>query len=144
MKVLTIKQPWASAILELGKDVENRTWDTKYRGELLIHCSRTFPTTRELFSFAKLINFKCEEPNYMRNNLISYLLQNTKTFKGTHGCILGSVELVDVVADYPSKWAIPNQLQWVLTNPKIFKEPIPVKGQLGLWNYELNGGANEI
>jgi len=42
MKTLSIKQPWAWAILHGGKMVENRTWPTKYRGPVLIHVSKTF------------------------------------------------------------------------------------------------------
>ena len=37
MKALSIMQPWAWAICEAGKDVENRTWHTAYRGFFLIH-----------------------------------------------------------------------------------------------------------
>ena len=37
MKVLTIKQPYATLIAEEIKEYEFRTWKTKYRGELLIH-----------------------------------------------------------------------------------------------------------
>ena len=37
MKVLTIKQPFASLIAEGYKEYEFRTWKTKYRGPLLIH-----------------------------------------------------------------------------------------------------------
>ena len=37
MKVLTIKQPFASLIAEGYKIYEFRSWKTKYRGELLIH-----------------------------------------------------------------------------------------------------------
>ena len=39
MKCLSILQPWAWAIIHGGKDVENRTWRTAYRGPLLIHAS---------------------------------------------------------------------------------------------------------
>lgn len=34
---LTLKQPWALAVAEYGKPVENRTWQTNYRGLLAIH-----------------------------------------------------------------------------------------------------------
>lgn len=37
MKVITIKQPWASLIANGFKEYEFRTWRTKYRGEILIH-----------------------------------------------------------------------------------------------------------
>lgn len=39
MKVLSIRQPWAWLIVNGHKDVENRTWDSYYRGPLLIHAS---------------------------------------------------------------------------------------------------------
>jgi ASCH domain len=40
--VLTVRQPWAWAIIHGGKDVENRSWRTKYRGPLLIHAGSAF------------------------------------------------------------------------------------------------------
>ena len=38
---LSIRQPWCHHILCDGKDVENRTWKTNYRGPVLIHASKT-------------------------------------------------------------------------------------------------------
>ncbi len=40
MKVITIKQPWATLIVEGYKQYEFRTWKTKYRGEILIHAGK--------------------------------------------------------------------------------------------------------
>lgn len=42
MKALSIRQPWAWAILHAGKQVENRSWPTAYRGPILIHASKTY------------------------------------------------------------------------------------------------------
>jgi len=42
MKALSLKQPWPWAILHLGKDVENRSWATGFRGRFLIHASKNF------------------------------------------------------------------------------------------------------
>jgi hypothetical protein len=39
MKVILIRQPYASLICWGIKTIENRTWDTSYRGRLLIHAS---------------------------------------------------------------------------------------------------------
>lgn len=41
MKALSIQQPWAWLIAEGYKSVENRSWDTTYRGEFLIHAGKT-------------------------------------------------------------------------------------------------------
>ncbi len=40
MKVITIKQPWATLIVKGYKEYEFRTWKTKYRGEILIHAGK--------------------------------------------------------------------------------------------------------
>lgn len=40
MKVITIKQPFATLIAEGLKEYEFRTWKTKYRGEILIHAGK--------------------------------------------------------------------------------------------------------
>jgi hypothetical protein len=40
MKIISIRQPWASLIVTGVKDVENRTWSTRYRGPILIHASQ--------------------------------------------------------------------------------------------------------
>src|SRR4051812_3331538 len=42
MKALSIRQPWAYLITHGLKPVENRTWTTKVRGEILIHASKSF------------------------------------------------------------------------------------------------------
>ena len=39
MRVLSGKQPWVWWILHGGKDIENRVWNTHYRGLVLLHAS---------------------------------------------------------------------------------------------------------
>lgn len=41
MKVITIKQPYASLIAYGYKEYEFRTWKTKYRGDILIHAGKS-------------------------------------------------------------------------------------------------------
>jgi len=40
MKVLSVRQPWASLIAWGDKTIEHRAWATDYRGTMLIHASR--------------------------------------------------------------------------------------------------------
>jgi hypothetical protein len=42
MKVLTVRQPWAWAIVHAGKVIENRTWLTHYRGLIAIHAGTSW------------------------------------------------------------------------------------------------------
>ncbi len=37
LKVLTLRQPWATLVAEGIKKYEFRSWKTKYRGKVLIH-----------------------------------------------------------------------------------------------------------
>lgn len=41
MKVLSIKEPFATLICEKKKTIETRSWKTNYRGKLYIHASLT-------------------------------------------------------------------------------------------------------
>jgi hypothetical protein len=120
IKVLTVRQPWADAILQLGKDVENRVWNTNYRGKIYIHASQRINRNDilQVNSLAKITN--------------KSLPQTMIT-----GAILGHVELTDIVKDSQSRWALPNQYNWLLTNPVLLNEPIYCKGKLSLWNFEL-------
>lgn len=40
MKAISIKEPWASLINSGKKTIETRNWKTKYRGRLLLCCSK--------------------------------------------------------------------------------------------------------
>jgi hypothetical protein len=51
MKVIVIRQPWAWLIVNGFKDIENRSWRTRYRGPLLIQASARKPSNREMEDF---------------------------------------------------------------------------------------------
>lgn len=50
MKAISIRPPWAWAILYAGKNIENRTWKTNMRGTVAIHASRNM--TRPYYEWA--------------------------------------------------------------------------------------------
>jgi hypothetical protein len=107
---LTIRQPHASAILHLGKDVENRRWDTPHRGLVAIHAGKSLDGTA---------------PPWMGEALESPL---------PLGHVIGVVELTDVVSHKSSKWARRDHFHWLLGNVRALSEPIPCRGQQGLWS----------
>lgn len=125
MKAITIKQPWASLIVHGIKNIENRSWQTNFRGRVLIHSSAK----------GDIAKFGCLQPNQrlkVLNTPMSRICFNDLPF----GSIIGSVEIVDCVQNHPSIWADKGVYNWVLTNPILFPEPIPVKGKLSLWEYD--------
>jgi hypothetical protein len=130
MKVLSVKQPWASLICSGIKDIENRTWKCpqKYIGQrVLIHASAKADdiklaidgqATAEEIQLLSALNY-CDE-----NELYS--------------AIIGSVRFVDCVINHESIWAEKGVYNWVLANPILFDKPIlNVKGKLGFWDYDL-------
>jgi hypothetical protein len=107
--------------MNYGKDVENRSWKTNYRGRILVHVSKNpHRNYRDIFNKVFLPNLTEGEWEEMNREWC--------------GRIIGSVELVDCVRDHNSSWAEPGQWHWVLKDPKPCK-PIPAKGALGLWEY---------
>lgn len=110
--VLTLRQPWASAVFVAGKDVENRTWSTRYRGRLWIHAAKAtaWPDTR------------LEE----RRGL--WVPEDPLP----RGVILGCVELVDCVRRFDSPWALRDHYHWLLRRPMLLERPVPHAGRLGL------------
>lgn len=117
MKVLSIRQPWAWLIIHGGKDVENRTWHTKFRGRFLVHASKGM--TRAEYNVASWVAgpLGITIPPFDELSL---------------GGIVGSVELVDSLDTSNSPWYMGHKAL-VLRDPK----PLPftpLKGRLGFFD----------
>jgi len=132
MKGISIRQPWAWLIAKGIKDVENRSWKTEYRGRVYIHAGKVF-----------------DEEGYrwlLRNSELSrQLLTASNIFHGRYfrralGAIIGEVDIVDCVTESDSQW-FSGPYGFVLTNPVMYGEPIPCKGQLGF--FEVRGTETE-
>ena len=52
MKALTVRQPWAWAIVHAGKRIENRTRRTNFRGRFYIHAGLAVPDWQVLMDVA--------------------------------------------------------------------------------------------
>jgi hypothetical protein len=121
---LSIRQPWASLILLAGKNIENRTWEAKVRGRILIHAAkgmtkREYIKARAFASFATCI-------------LDPVRLDDLEPTHLPRGGIIGSVNLVDCVYQSDSPW-FQGPYGFVLQDPKPL-EFIPFKGQLGFFD----------
>lgn len=114
-RVLTIRQPWAWAIVFGGKEIENRSWPTKHRGPLLIHAGMAF----EACGY-EVVRQLATRPPPPASEL-------------AHGAIIGAVDLVDCVRDSTSTWASSGGWHWCLSNPQPLAQPVRCPGKLGLW-----------
>lgn len=118
VKALSIKQPWVYAILHKGKDIENRTWQSHFRGWVAIHASKT-PRTGDRFPRG------------------SGRVPDLKTLD--YSAICGVARIEDMVTKSRSKWFNrpddgSTNYGWVLKDVKRLTKPIPCPGALGLWN----------
>ena len=124
MKCLSICQPFAELIIQNKKTIELRTWNTKIRGEFLIHAP-----------------IKIRKEDYKKLKIKENL---------TTGAIIGKVELYDVKKyeslkeiqedknqHFSSKNFQKKTFGFILKNSKPLRIPIPWKGQLGFFDVEL-------
>lgn len=133
MKVLSLLQPWASLVMMGAKKIETRSWQTPFRGELLIHAS----LGKKGGALCAALPFS----NYIK-----------EFDKLPFGAIIGSVVLKDIVpveslslsADVLALLTLEEKAfgdytkgryAWLLRTPVPFANPIPIRGSLGLWNY---------
>jgi len=155
MRGLTVRQPWAWAIIYGGKDVENRSRSLgPYRGPVAIH--------------AGLAPF---EQHNMASRALRSAHGSEVSAEILFGAIIGVVDLVDVHLDgdcwdrdmrrlarlyrehpdefaalpddgaggligkvrFCSPWAMDGHHHLVLANPRPLAVSIPYRGRLGLW-----------
>jgi hypothetical protein len=143
MKALSIRQPWASLIVGgvpflervdngdgttsvswpgkvILKDVENRSWPTRFRGRVYVHASKREANFDETFSFLIKIGIA---------PVIALLAFSKRLGRQV---ILGEVDIVDCVTESKSPW-FTGPYGWVLANPVVYEKSIPCKGQQGLF-----------
>ena len=126
---LSVRQPWAWAILQGGKDVENRTAASvrlgrMREGPVAIHAARGM--TRAEYDaaadFMAALGVDCPPPVDL-----------------PRGAIVGEVRVANIVSASPSPWFFgPRGL--VLERPRAV-DPIPADGALGFFLWKPNGGA---
>lgn len=127
MKVITVKQPFATLIAEGLKEYEFRTWKTKYRGDILIHAGKgidkkamkkyehlglDYPSgciiAKVIITDCVFIDDNMKKVLKDKNTLVYYGIINDDNWKG-YGFKLENVEKV---------------------------KPIPINGKLSLWDYD--------
>jgi len=119
MKALSVRQPWAWAIIYSNKDIENRVWPIHYRGNILIHAAKSCTKKEYLQAqeFCQRLGVSVPELNSL-----------------SRGEIIGVVTVVGCLySTTASGWGMAEQYHWKLANPRSIT-PIPYIGQLGLFD----------
>ena len=129
MKVLSIKEPYATFIASRNKLIETRSWKTNYRGEIFIHASRT--------KLAK---------EYLTNEYVLSLITNLNLNFGNIICKANLIDCVYMDDNFLNKIKLnakeynlglyeKGRYAWIFEDVEPIY-PIPVKGKLNIWNYE--------
>lgn len=119
MRAISVKQPWAFAIMRLNKNIENRSWKTKIRERVYIQASMSPPD----------INAPVE----VLEAFLAAVKDNDECAK--YGGLIGSVEIIDCVSKSDSKW-FQGKYGFVLKDPAPIKF-IKCKGKLNFFKINL-------
>lgn len=131
MKAISLRQPWAWMVVHGGKHIENRSWNTKFRGEFLIHAAKgmTQREYSEACAWAMARGF---------GHVVHAMRQQTLD----RGGIVGIARLVDVIppelaidGHCQRPWHMHEQFGFVLEDvqPLPF---VPLKGALGFFEVD--------
>ena len=132
-KAISIRQPWAWAIIHAGKDIENRDWPTRFRGPVCIHAAKGM--TEDEYHHANRTIQAAVGPvdqawlsRWLGVTPIQTLLDR--------GGIIGVAEIVDCVDASESHWFF-GTYGFVLRNARPV-DFIPVRGALSFFDWRAN------
>jgi hypothetical protein len=154
MRVLTLTQPWATLVAIGAKQIETRSWPTHYRGPLLIHAAAGLgPGGRRAFydlcyseAFTSVLAPLWSPGTFFAPVSLPFgaIVARCELTGLAQMCGEGYIRTLDTrVIFKPSRQELafgdytPGRYAWLLSDVQALPTPIPVKGQLGLWEYDL-------
>ncbi|MVA91574.1 hypothetical protein GOZ80_06010 [Agrobacterium vitis] len=126
---LSIRQPWAWCIVNLGKDIENRNWPTRFRGPVCIHAAKGM-TRDEYEGCLATVHAISRTHPFPQGGAFPEREELQR------GGIVATAEIVNCVDRSASPWFF-GTFGFVLRNVQPV-EFIPVKGALGFFEWRKN------
>lgn len=133
MKALTISQPFASLIASGNKWIENRTWETLYRGPLAIHAGKG----TQYLTPSRLREYETGAVVAVANLVACLHVDSIRA------AARESARRKHVVAGTTRNWSeiarhehCEGPFCWILEDVRRV-EPFVVRGAQGLWNVDL-------
>lgn len=123
MKVITLKQPWATLIREGYKVYEFRSWKTNYRGELYIHAGKG--VDKKAMEKVKHLNLEFPQSRIVAKVTLKDCIKLDEK-KGEE--IHNKNNLIYGI--HTDGYA------WLLDNVEKINSEEVINGKLGLWNLE--------
>lgn len=149
--MLTVRQPWALALVLGVKPVENRSWVTPHRGELFIHAGKTWERPEVIAAVLDLLRDAGHQiPSEQPDELAEWHPA------GASGALVGRVNLTHICSDgldatravfMPSScsdWAEAGQHHWQMRDARTFSEAIPMRGYQQVWTTAIPSELDRI
>lgn len=154
MRGLSLTQPWASLVAVGAKRYETRSWGTSYRGPILIHAAKGFPTScRSQCELGPFLEALKNRPESGARFAVSnpehwYHVASTRYVGGLPlGAVVAIARLVNVqpteryeddeefekTDEYAFGDYSAGRFAWCLADVRMLHAPVPWKGALGLW-----------
>lgn len=127
MKVISIKEPFATLIMKNIKHIETRSWNTSYRGELYIHASGKKLAKEYLNDYVLdlISDLSMNFGNIIcKGNLVDCVLIDEKFLQ----------EIKKNEVEYFCGLYEIGRYAWIFEDVSEIK-PIKAKGHLNIWNY---------
>jgi hypothetical protein len=133
VKALSIRQPWAWLIVNGYKNIENRTWPTRFRGRVLIHASKGM--TRDEYDDVEDFLMFSESLNMQSIRLPSFQALE-------RGGIVGAATITGCTpsARRSSPWHIEGQFGFEIADAKALPF-LECKGALGFFDVSAEVAA---
>lgn len=131
-RVLSVRQPWAWAIVNGWKNIENRDWSTRIRGPILIHASKkvTFADYQAFCIFIVGFSWGLD---------VLHALPEIEDLQ--RGGVVGAATILNCVDHHESDW-FTGDYGFVLADQRTVPF-VPLKGRLGFFTYEGIIDTNE-
>lgn len=126
---LTVHQPWAWAIVTGAKDVENRTWPSRFKGRLHIQAGLKKPDDDEVEDVIRRV------AKHLRIPVAAAREDYQRLAEHGFGAIIGSVHMRGCAWNWDSEWYDEELYGFVLTEAQRFDTPIPCKGRRRIFRF---------
>lgn len=127
-KCLSIRQPYAWAVIKGAKDVENRDWRYNYQGRLYIHASLKEEAERIDEVVARVAK-------HLGIPVARALADYHRHVEKSRGAIFGSVTMFGCAVSFDSEW-FHGPFGFLFRDPRPLKKPIPAKGRPRIFEFK--------
>ncbi len=139
LRVLSIRQPWATLLASGVKTIETRSWGTTYRGLIAIHAAKTWGAAEEKAMADAVLTM----PVLLSGEQPWQLSALRRTPRETLGCVIALANLVDCqpMTEAPNEveemfgYFGPGRFGWRLECPCPLAKLVPLSGKLGLFTH---------